>query len=233
MLAIREYEDAHGIPSGYINHAIAHTPNCALHKLERGEMSVSKDFFTAFTVNLSSLAPWESFHASRNLPLPPGEVPRIDGERLFWDMLRKSRAPDPYFTAAIAGLRATGRYKLAAVTNDYRFPAHSEHPYADTTALRAQFDEFVSSSECGMRKPERGIYQLALARLGVRDPGQVVFLDDIGANCKVARELGMRTIKVTLEDTWRAVRELEDITKERLLPDGEPPVIGAGKSSRL
>jgi FMN phosphatase YigB (HAD superfamily) len=85
-----------------------------------------------------------------------------------------------------------------------------------------------------MRKPERRIFQLALSRLGVRDPHDVVFLDDIGANCKVARDLGMRTIKVPLEDTWRAVRELEEVTGEVLLPGGgDPPPLPLSGKSRL
>ena len=43
-------------------------------------------------------------------------------------------------------------------------------------------------------------------------PGDVVFLDDIGANLKGAREVGMRTIKVVMGRTEDAVRELEKIT---------------------
>ena len=38
--------------------------------------------------------------------------------------------------------------------------------------------------------------------------GDVLFLDDIGENCRMAREVGMRTIKVQLGRTEEAVREL-------------------------
>lgn len=78
-----------------------------------------------------------------------------------------------------------------------------------------------------MRKPERGIYELALKRLGVEKPEEVVFLDDIGLNLKAAKDVGLRTIRVGLEETWRAVRDLEDMTGERLLPPGDPPIIAA------
>lgn len=235
MLAIRAYESAHGIPTGYINYAISVAPSSALHQLERGGLSISPAFFASFTADLTRRDSWKSFHRiSRNppLPLPPPPVPAIDGERLFWDMLRVSRSPDPYFAAALAALRATGKYKLAALTNDYRFPPG--HPNSDALAtLRATFDVFVASTECGMRKPEKGIYELALDRLGMRHrPEQVVFVDDIGRNCKTARELGMRTVKVPLEETWRAVRELEGVTGERLLPDGEPPPVVDGGSGK-
>ena len=43
---------------------------------------------------------------------------------------------------------------------------------------------------------------------------QVVFLDDIGANLKSARKLGMSTIKVT--EVGQAVRELEQILDTKL-----------------
>lgn len=84
----------------------------------------------------------------------------------------------PVVIEAIRKLRQTGRYKLGALTNDYRYP--DGHPYADNSELRALFDVFVSSSESGMRKPEHGFYKLALERLGVEDATKVVFLDDIG-----------------------------------------------------
>ena len=80
-----------------------------------------------------------------------------------------------------------------------------------------------------MRKPERGIYRLVLERLGVA-PGEVVFLDDLGLNLKAARELGIITIRVPLEETWRAVRELEGVLGEKLLDEGEKPV---GEKAKL
>ena len=70
--------------------------------------------------------------------------------------------------------------------------------------LRPEFDVFIESAREGMRKPDPRIYELACARLGVR-PEQAVFLDDIGANLKTARALGMATIKVVDEP----VRDLD------------------------
>ena len=46
-----------------------------------------------------------------------------------------------------------------------------------------------------MRKPERRIYDYTLSALSVK-PSETVFLDDLGVNLKIAKELGMRTIKV-------------------------------------
>ena len=44
------------------------------------------------------------------------------------------------------------------------------------------------------------------------EAGDVVFLDDIGENLRVGREVGMRTIAVKRGKTWRAVKELEGVT---------------------
>jgi putative hydrolase of the HAD superfamily len=59
-----------------------------------------------------------------------------------------------------------------------------------------------------MRKPDPRIYQLVCDRLEV-SPKETVFLDDLGANLKPARELGMTTIKVAEPDA--ALATLEDV----------------------
>ena len=86
--------------------------------------------------------------------------------------------------------------------------------------LAAYFDVFVASAREGLRKPEPRIYELAVRRLDASDrrrggdgvsAAEVVFLDDIGANLKPAREMGMQTVLVRIDDTAAAVRELERI----------------------
>ncbi|KAL7266563.1 Bifunctional epoxide hydrolase 2 [Rhizina undulata] len=223
MLAIAKYERTHCLPSGYINYAIAGTaPSGAWHKLERGEIPMDTAFFNSFTSDLSNYKLWTSFHIAQSLPAP-AQIPEINGEELFCNMMAKSRTFDPYVLPAIHALRKNGGYKLAALTNDYAYPP--DHPYSDNSRLKELFDVFVSSSSEGMRKPEERFYRLALQRLGV-SAKEVVFLDDIGANLKPAKEIGMRTIKVGLGESWKAVRELEEIIKVKLLPqspEGTPP----------
>ena len=51
----------------------------------------------------------------------------------------------------------------------------------------------------GLRKPDPRIYLLACESLAI-EPAEAVFLDDIGRNLKIARELGMTTIKVDQPD---------------------------------
>lgn len=47
----------------------------------------------------------------------------------------------------------------------------------------------------GLKKPEKAIFDVTLERLGVK-PEEAVFLDDLGGNLKIARLMGMSTIKV-------------------------------------
>lgn len=54
----------------------------------------------------------------------------------------------------------------------------------------ALFDAAVISSEVGVRKPSRRIYQIACERLGV-DPGDCVLVDDLQQNLDGAARLGI------------------------------------------
>ncbi|KAF2774514.1 HAD-like protein [Teratosphaeria nubilosa] len=163
----------------------------------------------------------------------PG-VPDIDAEWLYWEMMRISRTPDPHMWPALQKLRvaadqSNGELMLGALSNTSIFPPG--HPFLDESKpegqqnkhLKSIFDIFISSAHVGMRKPDTEIYDYAIKRLhefaktkfpgierGVRAE-DVVFLDDIGANLRTARALGMRTIKVELGRADKAVAELEGI----------------------
>jgi epoxide hydrolase-like predicted phosphatase len=80
--------------------------------------------------------------------------------------------------------------------------------------LRDEFHVFVESCKVGLRKPDPRIYGLASERLGVPASASV-FLDDIGSNLKVARALGMSTIKVGEPEA--ALRELSALVGVELL----------------
>ncbi|KAF8321179.1 hypothetical protein DL93DRAFT_2213006 [Clavulina sp. PMI_390] len=95
-------------------------------------------------------------------------------------------------------------------------------------SVRAMFDIFIDSSEVGMRKPERRIYELALQMAneskqlaGELEPGQVVMLDDLGMNLKTAQEIGMKTIRVPIGGTKQAVAQLEEFLQIPLLKDSK------------
>src|SRR5262249_40366751 len=99
-------------------------------------------------------------------------------------------APRPVMVEAIRRIRARG-LRAGALTNNWVSETpRPPHP------VREHFDVFVESSVVGLRKPDPRIYELACRELGVA-PTRAAFLDDIGANLKTARTLGLATIKVT------------------------------------
>ena len=70
------------------------------------------------------------------------------------------------------------------------------------------FELVVDSAFVGMRKPERGIYELTLERLGPGvAAGDCVFLDDLQPNVDAAREIGMRAVR--FESNAQAVPAIE------------------------
>jgi len=149
-------------------------------------------------------------------------------------MMRAANQYDPHIKQAIHRIRASGRYKIIALTNNFstvdvpleerRFLGWDDGGVTPTH-LRELFDDFCDSSSLGMRKPEHGFYLLACERNGI-SPLEAVFLDDIGLNLKAAKELEMDTIQVFIGKTQEAVKELE----MKLGLDLTSPM---GKSSKL
>ena len=109
--------------------------------------------------------------------------------------------PRPAMLEAIRRIRARGLL-AAAVTNNWITEDEG------TGVLRPHFDAFVESAVAGVRKPDPRIYELACAELRIAPP-EAVMLDDIGANLKTARALGMATIRVADPDA--ALGELEEL----------------------
>ena len=121
----------------------------------------------------------------------------------FMEWFFQGFEPRPEMLAIVTHLR--GRVKLGSITNNV---ARDEPAQRRTSGLdiHGLFDVVIESAIVGMRKPDPRIYQLACERLGV-EPHEAVFLDDMGANLKGARALGMTTIKV--DETQSAIIELE------------------------
>jgi putative hydrolase of the HAD superfamily len=107
-------------------------------------------------------------------------------------------------------LRAEG-YATALVTNNVREFREFWRPMVPLDEL---FDVVIDSSEVGVRKPDRRIYELALRELGAVDPTRGVFLDDYPGNVEAARRLGMHGILVETDPSG-ALAELD-----RLLASG-------------
>ncbi|KAG1749011.1 HAD-like domain-containing protein [Suillus paluster] len=225
-----------GLPKDYLNVSIASRgPVGAWQKFERGELSLFP-FYEEFGHDLSDTEngnKWYMEYCARKkieCPTLPVMID-IDGRELFGRMMRQSTAYDDHIWRAIRRIRATGKWLIIALTNNYSKHI-TDHPFSTppnagqppirvpdselrflgwedraTFHLRALFDDFCDSSELGMRKPDPEFYLLACNRNGIR-PGEAVFLDDIGMNLKAARGLGMETIHVPIGGTLNAVKQL-------------------------
>jgi epoxide hydrolase-like predicted phosphatase len=84
----------------------------------------------------------------------------------------------------------------------------------DRTRWVEMFDVLVISGEHQVRKPDPRIYEIAVELIGL-PPTELVFVDDIGANLKPARALGMTTIRHARADD--TVAELERVFGRSLI----------------
>jgi putative hydrolase of the HAD superfamily len=96
-------------------------------------------------------------------------------------------------------------YLMATVNNE---SAELNFYRIQTYGLRDVFDVFVSSCYVGLRKPEDGIYRLALD-ITQRSPEECCFVDDRPLNVDAAARFGMHTIRV--ESTQQLRYELQQL----------------------
>jgi putative hydrolase of the HAD superfamily len=121
------------------------------------------------------------------------------GERYFEHL-----HPNEEMIALMRRLRERG-LRMALLTNNVR----EWEPLwrAKLPDIDEIFEVVVDSAFVGMRKPEPGIYELTLERLGGVAANDCLFVDDIDANCEMATELGMTAVHY--RDNEQAVREIE------------------------
>jgi putative hydrolase of the HAD superfamily len=105
-------------------------------------------------------------------------------------MFEQSQA-SPEALAFLGQLARTRRYLNATLNNE---SLEINEYRIRTFHLRDYFEVFFSSCYLGARKPDRGIYVLAL-KITQREPGECVLIDDRGLNLECAQELGMHTIQ--------------------------------------
>jgi len=101
----------------------------------------------------------------------------------------------------MAALRDEG-YRMALLTNNVR---EWEPLWRAMAPIDEIFELVVDSAFVGMRKPDREIYELTLARLGVAAE-HCLFIDDVEENCVAAREAGMAA--VCYRDNDQAIAEI-------------------------
>jgi putative hydrolase of the HAD superfamily len=100
--------------------------------------------------------------------------------------------PMPDVLAFARGLADTGKYFMGTLNNESReLNLHRIEKFG----LRKIFRLFVSSCFVGLRKPESGIYRLAIEITQI-DPEECCFIDDRAVNLENAATLGMQTIQM-------------------------------------
>ncbi len=105
--------------------------------------------------------------------------------------------------------RDSGR-RMALLTNNVR---EWEPRWRKMLPVDEIFETVVDSAFVGMRKPEPGIYELTLERIGNPDPSTCLFIDDMDVNCEAASKLGLRAVHFRTSE--QAIAEIETALGER------------------
>jgi putative hydrolase of the HAD superfamily len=185
--AFARYERDNGLPDGFLRRLNATDPDAnAWARLERNEVD------------------WPGF-ADLYEAEARAAGHEIDGRAVLALLAGEVR---PAMVEALR--RCHDRLKTALLTNNFVVPGAGGEalPEGAMTGLADLFDVVIESSKVGMRKPDTAIYELVCRELGI-EPGEAVFLDDLGGNLKPARAMGMTTIKV--DDPDEALAELERV----------------------
>lgn len=182
--AFASLEERSGLPRGFIRSVNATNPDHnAWARLERNEIDLAT-FVELF--GEEARAAGHHVNGAEVLACLVGELrPRMI------DLVHRCRA----------------RYVTGLLTNNF---VGLDSSRAGGSSVRDLFDVVVESSAVGVRKPDVRFYEIACAEARV-EPGEVVFLDDLGVNLKPARAMGMTTIKVG--DPDEAIRSVESLVE--------------------
>jgi len=178
--AFTRYERERGLPADIIRRINSINPDTnAWAKIERSEVDAAT-FDRLFREEALALG---------------HDIPGADVLALLSGDLR------PAVVAAFFACKA--RFKVGCITNNAPTGkgagmSSSSEKAKQIAEVFAQFDHVIESSKAGVRKPDPRIYAMMCETLDVR-PQACVYLDDLGINLKPARDMGMRTIKVTSE----------------------------------
>ncbi len=179
--------EAQGLPLEALGHAMVratevHGEN-PLFDFERGRMT-EEEFFALLGDGLEA-------EVGRRVPLK-------DFAEIYFSHLH----PNTEMIDHLRALRDERGLRMALLTNNVKeWEARWKSMLPDDL-----FELIVDSAFVGMRKPEPGIYELTLQRLGL--PGEAcVFIDDLEVNCEAAKEHGI--VPIRFETTAQAIAELE------------------------
>jgi putative hydrolase of the HAD superfamily len=113
--------------------------------------------------------------------------------------------PFPEVIQFAQALAKSGKYFMGTINNESR---ELNLYRIEKNGLRNIFQVFVSSCFVGLRKPEGGIYRLALEITQIR-PEACCFIDDRSLNLECAEKFGMHTIEMqTLDGLQQSLKSL-------------------------
>jgi putative hydrolase of the HAD superfamily len=182
-------QDEIGIEPGTLGRAMQriaeHEGEHPLFELERGRVSEAD-----FLENLS-----------RELEPELGHRPQLHRfSEIYFDALGVN---EPMI--GVMGRAKESGFRMALLTNNIR---EWEPLWRAMLPVDEIFELVVDSAFVGMRKPEPGIYELTVERLGDGiEAVDCLFVDDVEVNIEAARDLGMQTVHFQSND--QAIPEIE------------------------
>jgi 2-haloacid dehalogenase len=137
--------------------------------------------------------PWAQAIAELSA-LHPGKAELIAAYRARWPEMLKG--PIDGTVTVLEALHAAG-VPLFALTN---WSAETYPVAEERYGFLGRFQAVVVSGRIGLIKPDREIYDHAIARFGV-DPRRTVFIDDSARNVAGAEAAGLRALHFTAPET--------------------------------
>ncbi len=113
-------------------------------------------------------------------------------KEVFTEYMFSLSQPDKDTLQLAGELSRSGKYLMSTINNESK---ELNLFRIQTFGLREIFSLFVSSCFVGLRKPEEGIYRLAL-EITQRPPEECCFIDDRPLNLDSASKLGMHVIQM-------------------------------------
>ena len=131
--------------------------------------------------------------------------PRSFTREAFREYMYSLSQPFPDHLQFAQSLGDSGKYLMGTINNESR---ELNYYRIEGFGLRRMFRLFYSSCFVGLRKPESGIYRLALETTQI-PAEECCFIDDRALNLECAAKLGMHTIEMDSLDQLR--RDLQKL----------------------
>lgn len=123
----------------------------------------------------------------------------------FREYMLSLSEPIPGMLEFAQSLTTTGRYLMGTINNESR---ELNYFRMGKFGLRNIFRLFFTSCFVGLRKPDEGIYRLALETTQIA-AAECCFIDDRSINVEAASQMGMRAIEMrTLDQLREELRSL-------------------------